>query len=216
MISPVIDLQINPVMDNTQISEEDKERALLNKIAEGDEIAFRSFFYKYLPLLLPYVKKFTKSDVGAEEVIQNAFLRVWLNRERLVEINNAKAWLFRYVSNECLSYLRTEKRKRAEDLESCNLDTIPSIRKDCTNEQLQLNEVNHLINQAVELLPAQRKKVFQMSRSEGLSIPEIASQLDLSANTVKNTLVTSLKFIREFLSSHGYHFSIFLLLFLKK
>jgi DNA-directed RNA polymerase specialized sigma24 family protein len=83
-----------------------------------------------------------------------------------------------------------------------------------THENLALKELNRIIGEAINQLPAQRKKIYRMSRDEGMSIPEIASSLNLSPNTVKNALVTALKFIREYLVKYGIIF--FLLLFTEK
>ncbi len=64
------------------VSNVDKERAMIDKIVEGDEQAFSVLFFKYLPVLHIFASKFTKSDNAAEEIIQDAFLRVWLNRDK--------------------------------------------------------------------------------------------------------------------------------------
>lgn len=87
------------------------ERKLIEKIVGGDEQAFSVLFFKYLPVLQIFATKFTKSDDAAEEIIQDSFLRVWLNRDKLAEVDNVKAYLYKYVSNECLSYLRKKLKE---------------------------------------------------------------------------------------------------------
>jgi RNA polymerase sigma-70 factor (ECF subfamily) len=69
---------------------------------------------------------------------------------------------------------------------------------------LYLKEVHQLVIQAVGRLPAQRRRIYQMSRDEGMKIAEIAEQLGISPNTVKNTLVMSLGFIRKYLAERGH------------
>jgi len=69
------------------------ERKLIEKIVEGDEQAFSVLFFKYLPVLHIFAAKFTKSEDAAEEIIQDSFLRVWLNRDKLVEVDNVKAFV---------------------------------------------------------------------------------------------------------------------------
>jgi RNA polymerase sigma-70 factor (family 1) len=182
-----------------------EERLLLKQIAEGDEQAFAVLFYRYLPVLQPFALKFTKSADAAEEIIQDTFLRVWLNREKLEDIENVKAWLYKYASNECLNYLRKEL-KQAKAIDNLGIDHPRQSNN--TIDTINLNEINYLVQQAVDKLPGQRKRIYQMSRTEGMNIPEIAAALNLSPNTIKNALVISLKTIREHLNKHGIALSI--------
>ncbi|WP_316804677.1 RNA polymerase sigma-70 factor [Pedobacter nototheniae] len=173
---------------------------LLKKIAEGDEKAFAVLFYQYLPVLQSFALKFTKSDHATEEIIQDSFLKIWLNRDKLETVENVKAYLYKYVSNECLSYLRKTLRQTK------TIDNFKNTHSDHSNdtvETIHLNEVNKIINTAIGDLPGQRKKIYELSRQEGKTIPEIAEILNLSPSTVKNALVIALKTIRANLEQHG-------------
>ncbi|WP_316815635.1 RNA polymerase sigma-70 factor [Pedobacter nyackensis] len=177
-----------------------EERLLLKQIAEGNEQAFAVLFYRYLPVLKPFTLKFTKNSDAAEEIIQDTFLRVWLNREKLDDIENVKSWLYKFASNECLNYLR-KQLKEARAIDNLGIE-YPKESND-TIDTLNLNDVNYLVGQAIDRLPGQRKRIYLMSRSEGMNIPEIAAALELSPNTIKNALVISLKTIREHLNKNG-------------
>lgn len=182
------------------LSNADKEHVLIEKIVEGDEQAFSVLFFKYLPVLHIFATKFTKSEDAAEEIIQDSFLRVWLNRDKLAAVDNVKAYLYKYVSNECLSYLR---KKLKEDRV---VDAFMAKQQNSHNntvETINLNEVTKIIAIAVEKLPDQRKNIYQLSRRDGKTIPEIAEILNISPNTVKNALVIALKSIRIHLDQHG-------------
>jgi len=179
------------------------EKILVKKIVEGDEQAFSVLFFKYLPILQIFATKFTKSDDAAEEIIQDAFLRVWLNRDKLAEVENVKAYLYKYVSNECLSYLR--KKLKEDKVIDAFTNKQPNSHNS-TSEEINLNEITKIIAGAVEKLPEQRKNIYQLSRRDGKSIPEIAEILNISPNTVKNALVISLKSIRLHLNQHGITF----------
>jgi len=187
----------------------DKERELIKEIIEGSEKAFSILFFNYLPVLQLFAFKFTKSEHASEEVIQDAFLRIWLNRDKLEHVENVKAYLYKYVSNECLSYLRKKlKEDRAIDL----LKSQHSDFDNVTLDAIHLNEINKLIASAVRKLPQQRRKIYELSRGEGKTIPEIAEILELSVSTVKNALVIALKTIRENLIQHGISLSLLFLL----
>lgn len=189
------------------------ERKLIEKIVEGDEQAFSAIFFKYLPVLQSFALKFSKSTDAAEEIIQDAFVRVWLNRDKLADVENIKAYLYKYVSNECLTFLRKKiKAEKATDIfKSKNPDHTNN-----TTDTINLNEINRIVAKAVNKLPSQRRKIYQLSRNDGKSIPEIAGILNISPSTVKNALVTALKEIRQELHQHGITlFLLFLQLFIK-
>lgn len=172
------------------------EKMLFCLVAEGNEQAFGRLFNLFLPKLYPFIVKFTRSEVAAQEIIQETFIRVWLNRDKLDEIDNPGGWLYKVASNECYSYAR----KKALNNKFSNDITTATEPVQAAQEEMDLKELSRLIQQAVNKLPAQRKKIFQMSRNQGKTIPEIATELQLSPNTVKNALVTSLRSIREYLS----------------
>ncbi len=178
----------------------DQENELIARIVAGDEKAFATLFFNYLPVLQSFALKFTKSDIAAEEIIQDAFLRIWLSRDKLESVENLKAYLYKFVSNECLSYLRKSLRE-TKILENARLNQQTSSNN--TIDTINLNEINALVTVAVNKLSHQRRKIYLLSRVEGKNIQEIAEMLNLSPNTVKNSLVSALKSIRIYLIGHG-------------
>ena len=182
-------------------------KQLFLQVAEGDERAFGTLFDAFLPKLHPFILKFIKSEQAAQEIIQETFIRVWLSRDKLSDIDNPGGWLYKVASNECYSYLR----KSALNNKFFNPLTFEPEPVNSTHESFALKELNRLIGEAINKLPAQRKRIYHMSRVEGKSIPEIAVVLNISPNTVKNTLVATLKFIREYLVKYGIVFILLLL-----
>lgn len=182
-------------------------KQLFLQVAAGDERAFEALFNVFLPKLYPFIIKFIKSEPAAQEIVQETFIRVWLARDKLSEIENPGGWLYKVASNECYSYLR----KSALNNKFFNPLTVEPDPVHTTHESFALKELNRVIGEAIDKLPAQRKKIYRMSRNEGKSIPEIASLLNISPNTVKNALVASLKFIREYLVKYGVIFLMLLL-----
>lgn len=178
----------------------DDNSELLKRIAEGNEQAFGSLFYSYSSVVRGFALKFTKSEDIADEIVQEIFLRIWLNRDRLEHVENIKAYLYRYASNACLSHIRKTLRENRH-IDNYKLQQDP-ISNDTINS-IALKDVSRLIKIAVDKLPPQRRKIYHLSRVQGKSINEIAEYLGLSANTVKNTLVSALKSIREYLKSNG-------------
>jgi len=175
------------------------QKLLFRLIAEGDEKAFSALFNLFLPKLYPSIIKLTKSEPAVQEIIQETFIQVWLNRDKLAEMENPGGWIFRVASNKCYDYLRT---RALNDKFFVPAASEPGTG-DTTQEWLDSRELKRLIELAVNNLPGQRKRIYQMSRNQGKTIPEIANELQVSPHTVKNALVTSLKYIREYLARHG-------------
>ena len=169
------------------------EKALFRRMAGGDEKAFRQLFHHYNKILQPFVFKLTRSSQAAEEVLQEVFLKVWLNREKLAMAEDPKAYLIRIVSNESMNYLRVRAReeKMLAVVRPMTPEEAPSAeqRLSCRETELQIQE-------AVDRLPQACRDIYRMSREELMRIPEIASTLGLSNSTVKNQLVKALKSIR--------------------
>jgi len=189
------------------------DHQFLKEISEGNEKAFERLFRALSPTLKPFVFRFTKCNETTREIIQDTFIRVWLNRDKIVEISNVKSWIFKFAANECLHYLRDKTiHQKAVD----KLSGQQQEYNEYTGQTVQLNEIKSVIVNAVEKLSPQRKLIYQMSRVENKTIPEISEQLNLSPSTVKNSLVSSLKLIRAHLAQNGYAFLAFLFLYIKK
>jgi RNA polymerase sigma-70 factor (ECF subfamily) len=191
------------------------EKTLFLRIAEGSEAAFEELYRLYVPQLSSFLQRLSHSGTATDELIQETFLQVWLHRDKLPDIEHPKAWVYRIASNITFNYLN---RLLTGERILATIGNKPETAHNDVEETLHLNELKNAVAEAVSLLSPQRKKVYLLSREAGMTIPEIAGQLGLSASTVKNTLVSSLQFIREFLLKQGYHvsWSVITLLLFKK
>lgn len=171
------------------------EKALFRLVAEGDKEAFRKLFHHYNNILQPFVTRLTRSPQAAEEVLQETFLKIWLNRARLVQVEQPKAYIIRIASNESMNYLRGQAKDHRLFEEIRPLLVVESPSPEHT---LFYRETEVLLREAVERLPTACRQIYRMSREQYMRIPEIATELNLSSSTVKNQLVKALKSIRIF------------------
>jgi len=186
------------------------ENELFVRISEGDEAAFSICYAEYGRMLMPFLIRLVGSQDSAEEIIQEVFLKVWLHRDRLAEVESPKSWLFRVAANAARNWLK--KKMRIEQ----QVHTQPSeAARDLVTERLDMRAVFHLVQATIQSFPPQRKLIYQMSREEGLKPAEIADRLQLSVSTVKNTLLSALKAIRERIEEAGLLGAV-ILFFLKK
>lgn len=170
------------------------EKELLARVAAGDEKAFTQLFYAYHTKLGAYILRLTESFILAEEIVQDIFLKIWLQRENLVSIENFNTYLFVISRNHtfnCLKQVaRDEMRKKEWGKDATAQLTIEEGEEVDYRSQLE---------KAIAQLPPQQKKIFLLHRQEGLPHLEIANRLGLSLETIKKHMSLALRGIRSFL-----------------
>ncbi len=149
------------------------EQDYLKMIAEGDKEAFRVIFDKYYPKVLAFLQSFLQSYDDAEDVAQSVFVRLWFVRHTLVDVKRISAFLFRMTTNMAINW--SKSRKTHIDLAFGDLPYQPM-----TEENLDANLRFARIMCAVNRMPDRRRKVFMLSRVEGLSNSEIAERMNIS------------------------------------
>lgn len=175
-------------------------KELLISISEGDEVAFRELFYGALPWLTSFIRRMVKSPEGTQEIVQETFIRIWLSRDKLPGLIEPQAWIIRVASNECFTWFHKQAAlRKVTDIR----DDAVSAAANLAEDRLQVQETLLLIREAVDHLPPQRKKIYQLSREEGLKTQEIADRLQCSPSYVKNTLSAALSYIRGYLTAAG-------------
>jgi RNA polymerase sigma-70 factor (family 1) len=185
-------------LDNKQLN---IEKELFARIAQGDEEAFNTLFHLYVPRLHMLIMKVTRSEGVAKDIIQEVFLYLWIDRESLAKVEVPQNWIFKMAYNRSYTWLA---RQMARDRKYSELRLQnPSESDDSLEHIVFLHETARLIHEATALLPEQARKIFQLSRENGLKAAAIATQLGISVQTVRNSLVRSVKFVREFLAQHG-------------
>jgi len=151
----------------------------IKRLVEGDEDAFTSIYEQYSEKVYRLAFRFLKDKALSEEIVQETFINVWLSREKLDPEGNM--WLYLYVVAKRLS--------------------LNSLRQACKSneEEVLARDLENFTGKIIEKLPRQQQLVFKLSRIEGLSHKEIAEQLHISPNTVKNHMVEALKTLRSHL-----------------
>ena len=189
---------------------ENNDQFYVKKLKEHSVSAFDSLFNKYSNKLYRFSYSLLKNAQDAEEIVQETFLRVWKKREHIDTKKSFKAFLFTISHNLIIDRLR-EKLKEKEFRQFLINNYIES-EPEKINEH-DFNQLSETIRVAVEELPAKRKKIYKMSREEGLSNREIAQKLDISVKTVENQINLSLKQLRIRLGKQALMVSVFLSLF---
>jgi len=171
------------------------EKELLQLSTEGDEKAFAEIFHRYKFKLYGFIYRLTQSQEMAEDIVQETFLRLWKNREQLGNIEHLSSYIFRMAQNQAITSF---KRMAMETMIIRQLLTGEKEFSPSTPEsELALKEMEALFRQAVDNLPPQQRKVYLLSREEGLKHEEIAERLQISRGTVKNHMIQLLRTLRS-------------------
>jgi RNA polymerase sigma-70 factor (family 1) len=174
-----------------------EEGLLLKEVAGGNEKAFRKLYDAYFNHLSAYIFKLTKSKAITEEIVQEIFVKLWVNRTLLTDIAMLDAYIFTMARNKIIDHLR----RLAKETRLINVlsDWLPGHNNNI-DDKLNAAALQLLIEEALEQLSEQKKKIFHLSRNEGLSHDEIAGIMQLSKSTVKNHLSETLKHVKDHIS----------------
>ncbi|MDE7154718.1 MAG: sigma-70 family RNA polymerase sigma factor [Muribaculaceae bacterium] len=155
--------------------------------ARDFEIHFKRL---YLPLGM-YALRFVHDVAISEDLVQDAFMKAWLYLENGGTIDNIQAFMYRSVRNGCLTWLRQQRETLDESF-------IPEVGE----EEIDTSFRDAKIWRAIDELPEKCRQIFLMSKQDGLSNEEIATELDISIKTVKNQKTKALSRLREALSTN--------------
>jgi len=185
-------------MNKTNSSYRPSEGELLQLTAQGDTAAFRRLFDRYRDPVFTFAMHYTHRREAAEEIVQEAFLKVWLHREKLPQVERFEAWLFVVTRNLSYSHLRKLARETAM-LQKWGTSQVQDV--ETPDEWLLTKEYAQLLAQAIEQLPPQQKQVYTLYRNEQLRQEDIARELGLALSTVKTHLSLAKRSITHYLGS---------------
>jgi len=173
---------------------------LFSEMSGDNEEAFDAFFYRYNTKVYSFILHMVEVEMVAEELVHDVFLKLWLNRRGLGEIVNPGNYLFVTAKNHALNQLEKMANERQG---KSRLGARPAVLGADPEEEFFYKESLALVAEAILQLPEQQRIVFQLSRDGGLSREQIADQLNISPNTVKNHLGAARKKIQQYLHDHG-------------
>ncbi|MFN7116952.1 MAG: RNA polymerase sigma-70 factor [Saprospiraceae bacterium] len=165
---------------------------------DGNGLTFEELFHTYYGPLCRFAFTLVNSTEAAEEIVSDVFLKVWRNKENLVIKSSLQSYLFTSVRNQSIDYLRKVVRLRTLPEEIS--PEIPSDY-DSPEERAIWEELELLIENAINALPPQGRKIFRLSRDNGMKYHEIAEHLHISIKTVETHMGRSLKHLRETLQA---------------
>lgn len=179
------------------------EETLLNGLITGSYKSYTALYDKWVSPLYRFVYSLVKSEEIAKDIVQETFIKIWMNRRNINANLSFKSYIFTISYHLVLKELQRKiNHPQMEDyMEYCN-DLL--IADSVTDRQCSFDTfLAELIKAKTKLSPRQRQ-IFEMSKEYNLSISEIAQELSLTDQSVRNQLTTSLKIIRKELKNYSY------------
>lgn len=140
---------------------------------------------------------YTEDNAASEEILQDVFVLVWKNRAKLPEIKDFAAWAYVIAKNRSLRVLE----QIAASPSPVELSADERLWQEDHTQQISEQQLQSLLREALTVLSPQQRKVFEMSRLEGLSRKEVSQKLGISIATVSVHLTIALRQVRAFLLS---------------
>lgn len=186
---------INQPLENKPIADQPlrNQLAYLKSIALGEEVLFNELVKTYTSRLFSSAFYITKNKQAAEDIVQEAFLKLWRKREELTG-ENIGGWLYRVVIH--LAYKHNKKESRKNEI----INSLKAGRQDAyceVEECLVHKQALELFDEIYSRLPKKQREVYHLSHNAGLDREEIANRLNISTYTVRNHLVKAIQFIKE-------------------
>lgn len=168
---------------------------ILEEVAQGSDKAFRQLFEMYKDNLYHTALRLAKDEFLADEVLQETFLQIWVNRSKLLDVRDFDAWLYRIAKNVFLARLR----KKTLSMEPLDLYFHNLISQTTSIDSADYKELEEHYEIAIARLPEKQRLAYQFIKLEGLSRKEVADILQVSTETVKSNYEEATNKVRSYL-----------------
>ncbi|QEL02633.1 sigma-70 family RNA polymerase sigma factor [Olivibacter sp. LS-1] len=184
---------------------------VLEAISCGNHSAFNLFYKVYHPVVLRVVKRYIKTEDLVGDVVQEIFAKIWTERTKLIDVLSLESYLFIVVKNYTLNYLHkiaTDLAQQQQILARFE-SGINSVDQHVIDKEYQVK-----LQEILDRLPAQTKRVFELCRVEGKSYEESSKMLGVSKSAIKKHMIRCVSTLKKYLQ-HDLHLPLVLFLTLE-
>lgn len=168
--------------------------AMLASEIRNDKIdAFEILYHRYSRKLYYFSLRYLSDKSDCEEIVQTVFISIWEHRKTLEESKSIKSYIYKIAVNKIYNYLK-KKAIHQKYVDQALLMKEGSMNQ--TYDLINYKELERTLDILISSLPEQQRKIFLLSRFEGLSASEIAAKLSLSPRTVENQIFRVTKVLK--------------------
>ena len=168
------------------------------KIAfEDDHEAFKKLFFEFYPSLCIFAGRYVSSSEACEDIVQEVFYYIWKKRKTLNIHSSFRNFLVTSVRNRCTDYLRKQS-SHEQYIENYSF----SISSLSPSDVYTINELEEMLQAALEKLSVNIQSAFNMSRTQKMTYNEISAEMNISPKTVESYISQALKLLREELKDY--------------
>jgi len=182
-----------PTINNHPLRQPYTDKELIRLLDDDSERAIVLIFEAYYSYICKAVYRIIPHAALVEDLAQEVFLELWRKRSQLRITTSLKAYLRRAAVNKSLNYIRDERVKLTDEARAPEIQA----KRAGALERMEAQELQAVIDQAVDSLPDRCRIIFVLSRFEDMAYKEIAEQLGISAKTVENQISKALRHLRE-------------------
>lgn len=176
-------------------------------LRHGSYKAFTLIYHAYADDLYAFAIRFLKNRQAAQDIVQDTFMRLWDNRSQIDCFGDLRAFIFTIARHRIID---TFRRQLSAPSFTEYIDYGNAMADEFSPEDVLLyDEFRNHLSKSKNLLTPRQRQIFEMSREQGHTLPDIASELGISEQTVKNTLVTALRTLRDELRKYRFIFIFF-------
>ena len=176
------------------------EREIIDRALRGDTLAFRELVERHQSFAYRLAYRFTNNSNDAEDIVQEAFIRIWKNLNKYRAEVKFTTWLYKIIANLSLDFLKSAYRKKIVRKEIGMNDTL--ISEGSADQKMMADELQQALKEMTNKLTPKQQAVFILRDLEDLSMAEVAEILSMPAGNVKSNLYYARKKISELLAAH--------------
>jgi RNA polymerase sigma-70 factor (ECF subfamily) len=167
---------------------------IILRMKDDDKSSVDELFTYYYPRLYHFSQSLLKIETYIDDILQEVFVKLWLNRNKIKNVETFNAYIFTITKNEILNLIRSNLR----DQTFKDKLFVRSVAEEYqTTTKFEFDEIKSSIERIVAGLPEKRQQIFVLSRRDGLSNKEIAQQLNISSKTVEDHITHAIKYIKN-------------------
>jgi RNA polymerase sigma-70 factor, ECF subfamily len=178
------------------MNENESLNLIVKRLIRDDKKALDEIYTIFYPRLYAFSKSFLKVEDDVNDILQDVFVKIWLHRRNIKNVETFNAYIFTTTKNAIVSYFR--EKIKIQDFETRLKNRVISEFASSA-DSFEYDDMKEKADRIIEQLPEKRKEIFKLCREEGLSYKEIAEKLGISVKTVEDHIMHANRFLRKHL-----------------